>query len=352
MNKRIGKREKVIIVIIIIIVLSILVGVTIFLVANKQGTFNKISYLPGIRYKDTNGQTQVLSKDTPIGTKIGTTDNIDGQSLDWYLFDIDETEGKAYLISTPAYWIPEEGEEVNGAWAPKLVSDYNIKTGAMNQAIQKKSSATRGSYLYSYSSSSVTYTPSDKTLSYFRSANSKWSVQRGNIAFTSLYENEQAACYLSDDDVFTRIKDQVNSSDGNLKGKIKKLVGGASAEQWEKSYNKQDIVKNDPTKQITCEYSSTNKPGYIYKINKKQSIVSNSDYNTGINTVYGNDIYGATKKNGNMLNNQFYSWWWLASPSSVYNTSMCTVNGYHSLLNYDYTYSYYGRISLLASVAL
>ena len=323
MNKRIGKREKVIIVIIIIIVLLILVGVTIFLVANKQGTFNKISYLPGIRYKDTNGQTQVLSKDTPIGTKIGTTDNIDGQSLDWYLFDIDE----------------------------KLVSDYNIKTGAMNQAIQKKSSATRGSYLYSYSSSSVTYTPSDKTLSYFRSANSKWSVQRGNIAFTSLYENEQAACYLSDEDVFTRIKDQVNSSDGNLKGKIKKLVGGASAEQWEKSYNKQDIVKNDPTKQITCEYSSTNKPGYIYKINKKQSIVSNSDYNTGINTVYGNDIYGATKKNGNTLNNQFYSWWWLASPSSVYNTSMCTVNGYHSLLNYDYTYSYYGRISLLASVA-
>ena len=53
-----------------------------------------------------------------------------------------------------------------------------------------------------------------------KSLNSQWSAQRGSTAFASLNENEQSACYLADADIFAGIKDQVNSADGNLKGKI------------------------------------------------------------------------------------------------------------------------------------
>ena len=66
-------------------------------------------------------------------------------------------------------------------------------------------------------------------------------------------ENEQVACYLADGDIFAGIKNQVNNADGNLKGKIQTLVGGASAEQWCKAYNKQSAASSS---KITCEYST------------------------------------------------------------------------------------------------
>ena len=156
----------------------ILAGVTINLAVNNQGIFNKAktatrayknaseeeqtelneidkeieSYLPGVRYKDETGV-----------------------KLDWYLFDVDETEGKAYLVSTPTYWVPDTEKEVRGAWVPKLVSSADSKTGAMNQAIQKKDSATSGNYSYSYDSSKVNYNPKETTLNYFKSVNSDWA---------------------------------------------------------------------------------------------------------------------------------------------------------------------------------
>ncbi len=77
-------------------------------------------------------------------------------------------------------------------------------------------------------------------------------------------ENEQAACYLADADIFAGIKDQVNNAEGNLKGKIQTLVGGASIEQWCKAYNKQSAASSS---KITCAYQETNTPGYIYKVN-------------------------------------------------------------------------------------
>ena len=126
--------------------------------------------------------------------------------------------------------MPDTTKEVRGAWAPKLVSAYNSNTYAMRQAIQKLSNGTN-----SYSSGNVKYKPSDNTLNYYKSVNSQWSAQRGSTAFASLNENEQAACYLADADIFAGIKNQVNNADGNLKGKIQTLVGGASAEQWCKS---------------------------------------------------------------------------------------------------------------------
>ena len=114
----------------------------------------------GITYEDSSGTKQKLSAATAVGTKIGST-TVDGQKLDWYLFDVSDDGKTAYLVSTPTYWVPDTTKEVRGAWAPKLVSAYNSNTYAMRQAIQKLSNGTN-----SYSSGSVTYKPSDNTLNY------------------------------------------------------------------------------------------------------------------------------------------------------------------------------------------
>ena len=195
MKKKTSTREKgitLIALIVTIIVLLILAGVTINLAVNNQGIFNKAktatsayknaseneqtgldeidkeieSYLPGVRYKDAKGETQTLTKDTPVGTKIGTTENISGKDgetgvkLDWYLFDVSDDDKTAYLVSTPTYWVPDTDKTraVNGAFVPKLVSSPDSNTTAMRQAIKE-------------STSSVTYTPSDNTLNYFKSVN-------------------------------------------------------------------------------------------------------------------------------------------------------------------------------------
>jgi hypothetical protein len=292
-----------------------------------------------------NGETKTLTTATPVGTKIGTTANIDEQTLDWYLFDTDETAGKAYLVSTPTYWVPDTTKPaVSGAYPPKLVSSPDRKTNALRQAIQKLSNGTN-----SYNKSSVTYKPSANTLSYYKSVNSQWSAQRGSKEFASLNENEKEACYLADADIFAGIKDQVNKADGNLKGKIQTLVGGASAEQWCKAYNKQSAAS---TSKITCAYQETHTPGYIYLVNET---VQNSGWYTNTDTIFGNDIYGAAHKNGNTSSsNAFYnnSWWWLASPSSYRSNYVCDVLGHNSNLNEGSSAGCSGRVSLFASVAL
>ena len=377
MKKKTSTREKgitLIALIVTIIVLLILAGVTINLAVNNQGIFNKAKtatrayknateeeeaslalleneidkYIPKnddskvseeITYTE-NGETKTLTTATPVGTKIGTTANIDEQTLAWYLFDTDETAGKAYLVSTPTYWVPDTTKPaVSGAWVPKLVSNYDSNTTAMSQAIKK-------------STSSVTYKPSANAWNYFKSVNSQWSAQRGSTAFESLNENEQSACYLADADIFAGIKDQVNKAEGNLKGKIQTLVGGASAEQWCKAYNKQTKVKEQqPNGGITCEYSTSSVPGYIYKVN---GTAQNSGWYTNTNTIFGNDIYGAANNNGNTTNNPFYnnSWWWLASPSSSISGGVCRVGGSYSNLNYGDSGNCSYRFSLFASVAL
>ena len=357
MKKKTSTREKgitLIALIVTIIVLLILAGVTINLAVNNQGIFNKAKTATRA-YKNASEEEEAslalleneIVKYIPIGTKIGTTANISGKdgekgvNLDWYLFDISDDGKTAYLVSTPTYWVPDTTKEVSGAWVPKLVSNYDSNTTAMSQAIKK-------------STSSVTYKPSANAWNYFKSVNSQWSAQRGSTAFESLNENEQAACYVADADIFEGIKDQVNKADGNLKGKIQTLVGGASAEQWCKAYNKQSAAKDH---QITCEYRATSVPvpGYIYKVNDKQSTVSNSDYWTGDKTIVGNDIYGAAYTN-NRSNNSTYPfsscWWWLASPSSTNSRSVCNVGGSISSLNNYSSDDFSYRFSLLASVAL
>ena len=313
-----------------------------------------------ITYTDSDGKTQTLKKDTQAGTKIGTTtfknsDATDAEdiTLDWYLFDVSDDGKTAYLVSTPTYWVPATTKPtVRGAWVPKLVSNYDSKTGAMNQAIQKKDSATSGEYSHSYDSLKVNYNPSDTTQNYFKSVNSDWAKSenaRSTKKFSEWNENEKEACYLADADIFAGIKDQVNNAEGNLKGKIQTLVGGASAEQWCKAYNKQSVATGH---KITAVYSKDNVPGYIYKVNDKQSTVSNSDYWTGANTIFGNNIYGAANNIGNKTNNPFYSSWWLASPSAGGSNAVCSVAGEISNLYLSNSDHCRGRFSLLASVAL
>ena len=226
-------------------------------------------------------------------------------------------------------------------------SDSN--TGAIRQAIQKKPSGTYWER-YTYESSSVTYKPSDNTLNYYKNVNSQWSAKRGSTAFANMNENEQAACYLADGDIFAGIKNQVNNADGNLKGKIQTLVGGASAEQWCKAYNNKQSAASSI--KITCEYSTSRVPGYIYKVN---GTAQNSGWSTNTDTIFGNDIYGAAHKNGNTSSsNAFYnnSWWWLASPSSGHSEHVCSVRGYNSYLSEGGTNGCGYRVSLFASVAL
>ena len=297
-----------------------------------------------------NGETKTLTKSTAVGTKIGTTENIDGQTLDWYLFDVSDDGKTAYLVSTPTYWVPDTTKPaVSGAWVPKLVSSADSRnTGAIRQAIQKEANGKYWSS-YTYNQSSVTYTPKANTLSYYKSANSQWSDKRGSTAFASLNENEQEAYYVADADIFAGIKDQVNKAEGNLKGKIQTLVGGASAEQWCKAYNKQTIVKEQqPNGGITCAYQSTYNPGYIYKVN---GTAQNSGWWTNTNTIFGNDIYGAARNNGDSLN-PFYSDWLLASPSSYHSTIVCIVAGAGSILSGSNSHDSSNRFSLFASVAL
>ena len=375
MTKKTSRREKgitLIALIVTIIVLLILAGVTINLAVNNQGIFNKAKtatrayknateeeeaslalleneidkYIPKnddskvseeITYTE-NGETKTLTTATPVGTKIGTTKNIDEQTLDWYLFDTDETAGKAYLVSTPTYWVPDTTKPaVSGAWVPKLVSNYDSNTTAMSQAIKK-------------SSSSVTYKPSKNTLNYFKSVNSDWAKSengRSTQEFSKWNENEQSACYLADADIFAGIKDQVNNAEGNLKGKIQTLVGGASIEQWCKAYNKQSAASSS---KITCAYQETNTPGYIYKVN---GTAQNLGWDTNNKTIVGNDIYGAayTNKRSNNSTYPFSScYWWLASPSAYNSNFVCSVYGYYSYL-YRYNSGDYGnRFSLFAMV--
>ena len=268
--------------------------------------------------------------------------------MDWYLFDVSDDGKTAYFVSTPTYWVPDTSKEVNGAWVPKLVSSWDTNTNAIRQAIQKLANGTN-----SYSSSSVTYTPSDDTLEYFKSVNSQWSQNRATTLTkdnfkTILNENEQAACYLADADIFAGIKEQVNSAEGNLKGKIKTLVGGASVEQWCTAYNKQTAASSS---KITCEYQATDTPGYIFKVNDK---VQNSGWYTNEKTILGSDIYGAADTNNHPYNSTypFYSDWFLASPSSDFSNLVCYVSGFNSkLLNLN-SNNYCNSLSLFASVEL
>ena len=365
--------------------LLILAGVTINLAVNNQGIFNKAKtatrafknaseneqmgldeadkeiakYMPkegteggsgsetgsgSITYTDSSGNTKPLTKDTPTsdyGTKIGNTTitNSDNEEikLDWYLFDVSDDGKTAYLVSTPTYWVPDTTKEVSGAYQPKLVSNYDSDTTALRQAIK-------------YGTNS--YIPSANTLSYYKSVNSDWAKSengRSTQEFSKWNENEQEACYLADADIFAGIKDQVNNAEGNLKGKIKTLVGGASAEQWCNAYNKQSAASSS---KITCAYQSTNTPGYIYKVNET---AQNSGWHTDDKTIVGNDIYGAAHTNKHH-NNSTYPFsiccWWLASPSANGSYSVCYVSGLISNLNYDISFTYDLRFSLLASVAL
>lgn len=67
--------------------------------------------------------------------------------------------------------------------------------------------------------------------------------------------------------------------------------------------------------------------------------------NTGDNTIFGNDIYGAANNNGNKTNNPFYNnpWWWLASPSSNVSYFVCYVDGYRSNLYISLPYDFLQR---------
>ena len=291
-----------------------------------------------ITYTDTAGNTQTLTEDTPVGTKIGTT-VVDGQTLDWYLFDTDATTKKAYLVSTPVYWVPDTTKEVKGAYTPKLIEVYDSDTHAIRQAIQKLANGTD-----TYNSSSVTYRPSENTLTYYKKINSKWSAKRGNVAFANLNENEQAACYLADEDIFAGIKNQANNADGSLKGKIESLVGGASIEQWETAYNKQTAI----SKKITCEYSEDAAPGYIYKVD---GTAQNAGQNTGQKTVFGNAIYGAagTKVSSSPFKVQL---WLLASPSSGSSKAVSSIYGRMSSVAACGPEDSYAQLSLFARVAL
>lgn len=96
-------------------------------------------------------------------------------------------------------------------------------------------------------------------------------------------------------------------------------------------------------------------PGYIYKVNGKKSTKSNSDYYSGTDTIWGNDIYGSAHKNGSTgPDKKFYnnSWWWIASPSAERNFGVCGISGNDSGVSNRGTYDCNNRLSLFAVVGV
>ncbi|MCI8273799.1 MAG: hypothetical protein HFJ55_06965 [Clostridia bacterium] len=175
------------------------------------------------------------------------------------------------------------------------------------------------------------YTNYNKTTTKIKEMNPDWAKNRGNIADTSWNGNEKGAAYLC--------TPSTGGSESNLlwsknldKTKANYVIGSPSVEMYCDSYNS---VPHPGVTNYTlgAKYRATSHPGYIYTVNGSMSTISNDDYYTGARTVdyknYGSMYCGKDGDNGN------YNWY-LASPSSFGNGSMCYVNGG------DMTNAYYG----------
>ena len=161
----------------------------------------------------------------------------------------------------------------------------------------------------------------------FKNMNPKWAAQRGS-AQSEWKSNEKGAAWLCAPSQWTTYVDNTKAT---------YAIGGPSVEMYIASYN--DVPHTEVGNYtLGAEYKNDGgNHGYIYTLNGAQSTISNSDYNTGTDSLdykgY-NSMYAG--KNGSKT-----GYWWLASPSSNNSGSVCYVYGYNASLDYiDYSFTH------------
>ena len=173
------------------------------------------------------------------------------------------------------------------------------------------------------------YTPSSTDLETYKKLNPSWAAQRGSST-SSWNENEHAAEWLSAPSQWTAYYDST---------KANYAIGSPTVEMYVASYNQVSHTIGNYT--LGATYDSTMYPGYKYTVNGTQQ---NSGWNTNTNTLdytgY-NSMYAG--ENGNKL-----GWWWLASPSINYSSSVCTVNNNGANFSYEYNSRVGGVCPLVA----
>ena len=167
----------------------------------------------------------------------------------------------------------------------------------------------------------------------YKNMNPVWNAVRGTVAQSSWNDNEKASAGLCAPSQWTTY---VDSTKANY------AIGGPSADMYVASYN--DVKHDTGTAKggLSAEYSSSNAPGYIYKLNGQ---LQNSGWytNTGTLDYKGyNSMYAG--RNGSKTGS-----WWLASPSSNYSDYVCFVNGYDASLGRS-SYSNAGGVGPLVSL--
>ena len=149
--------------------------------------------------------------------------------------------------------------------------------------------------------------------------NKSWAAQRGNSQ-SSWNDNEKAAAYLSAPSQWTTYCDT---------SKANYAIGSPPVEMYVASYNQVSHSIGNYT--LGATYRETSSPGYIYTVNGTQQ---NNGYYTNNNTLdytgYNSMYCG---KNGSKE-----GYWWLASPSALGSSSVCSEGGYGTYLYYN-TYS-------------
>ena len=183
------------------------------------------------------------------------------------------------------------------------------------------------------------YNPEGNDLEVYKRMNPLWSAQRGSIAPASWNDNERVAGWLCSPSKWESYLDNTKAT---------YAIGGPSVEMYVASYN--DVPHTQAGNYtLGATYREANVPGYIYTLNGAPSTISNSDYNTGTdsldykgyNSMYARE-YGS--KTG---------YWWLASPSSYDSTSVCLVNCYRANLYrsyFSYTYVACPLVSLRSGI--
>ena len=168
----------------------------------------------------------------------------------------------------------------------------------------------------------ISYNPEENDLEVYKRMNPLWSAQRGSIAPASWNNNERVAGWLCSPSQWESYLDNTKAT---------YAIGGPSAEMYVASYN--DVKHDTGTAKggLSAEYSSSNEPGYIYKVN-------GTLYNGGWSTADGTLDYKGYNSMYAGINGIEMSYnWWLASPSSGNPYLVCYVDSYHTALYYAYS---------------
>ena len=182
-----------------------------------------------------------------------------------------------------------------------------------------------------------------------REMNHLWATERGTSE-SSWNINEKVAAYLcspvnADNYESTLLpwNGYYNSENANY------VIGGPSIEMYVKSYNQAyEGIADTNVYTLGANYRATNYPGYIYTLNGAQSTISNSDYNTGTDSLdytRYNSMYCG--ENGTKT-----GYWCLASPSAYDSNIVCLADGDYACLNsyfYDSVFALAPLVSLKSS---